>query len=505
MGNLGPVSPVTARNAALGVLLVLGGLSAPPPAAGQEEGRPEVTFTPRPNRPIERRLDRFIEAGGYRLWDADTTVARADTVPGDVLVLESMVRLEGRVEGTLVAVDSDVFLRPRSSVAGDLVVLGGGMYRSSLAAVEGEVVYEPTLLLQAVPREGGYAVHPVSSRPEPLDLDGLSGLRLPTAQRTDGWSLGVGGGLQAVNLAWQPSVHVTGTFHTGGERAVGSVRQFWYPSGRWRVGIEGGRGTRTAERWIRSDAGNTLTYLFGGDDYRNYYESDRARLVAEHDLGGGEALRLTAGWERVRSLPAREAGGLFGDDTVEPNPVVDAGEVWHTGLEARIRRESGLDSLALDVGIEGADASVGGDFSYLFGKARLDWRLPTAFDHRLELEARVRGDLAGDLPRHRWSAVGGAGTLPALDLLQFRGPRLLFGRITYLVPIPVLRVPRLGRPEILLRAATGTTWREGEDPDLHQSLVAGARFLLFEAGVAVDPGASPGEEARGFFTVRLPR
>lgn len=495
-----------AGSALLLALAALAALSTPPAADGQEPGeRPEVSFTPRADRPVERRLDRFIESGDFRLWEADTTVARGDTVPGNVLVLESMVRLEGRVGGTLVAVDSDVFLRPGGTVGGDLVVLGGGMYRSSLATVEGQTVYEPTLLLQAVPRGGGWVVRPVAARPEPVQLDGLSGLRLPTSQRVDGWSFGVGGRFQAVDVAWQPSVHVTGTFHAGGERAVGSVRQLWYPSGDWRFGVEAGRGTRTAERWIRSDAANTLTHVFGGDDYRNYYESDRARLVAAHDLGGGESLRLTAGWERIRSLPAREAGGLFGDHTVEPNPAVDEGDAWIAGLQGRVRRQTGRDSLALDVGIEGADASVAGDFSYLYARGSAVWRIRAALGHVVELQGRARGDLAGDLPGHRWSAIGGAGTLPALDLLQFRGPRLLFGRVTYLVPVPVLRVPRLGRPRILLRAATGTTWGEGEDFDLHQSLVAGVRFLIFEAGVAVDPGDSPGEDSRGFFTVRLPR
>lgn len=502
---MGSAGPVNARRGLVGALLALGVLAAPGRAPGQEKARTEVSFTPRADRPVERRLDRFVARGGYRLWDADTTLARGDTVRGDVLVLESMVRLEGRVEGTLVAVDSDVFLRPRSEVAGDLLVLGGGMYRSSLAAVDGDLVYEPTLLLQAVPREGGYVIRPVTSRPDPVNLDGLSGLRLPTAQRADGWSLGVGGRLQAVDAPWQPSLHVTGTFHTGGERAAGSIRQLWYPSGRWRLGVEAGRGTRSQERWIRSDAANTLTYLFGGDDYRNYYESDRVRLIARHDLGGGESLRLEAGWERVRSLPAREAGGLFGDDSVEPNPAVDAGDSWPVRIEARIRRETTLDSLAVELAVEAADSSLAGDFSYLFVEARGHWELPAALGHRIEVDGLARGDLAGSLPRHRWSAIGGAGTLPALDLLQFRGARLLFGRVTYLVPVPVLRVPQLGGPELLLRAAAGTAWNQGEEADLHQSLVAGARFLFFEAGVALDPGESPGEETRGFFTVRVPR
>ncbi|MFB6240585.1 MAG: hypothetical protein ABEJ46_03320, partial [Gemmatimonadota bacterium] len=130
---------------------------------------------------------------------------------------------------------------------------------------------------------------------------------------------------------------------------------------------------------------------------------------------------------------------------------------------------------------------------------------PAAWNHRIEIEAVARGDLAGDLPRHRWSAAGGAGTLPAVDLLRLRGPRMALGRVTYLVPVPGLMVPRLGGPRLLVRAAAGSVWGEGEETAWHENLALGARFLLFEGGVAWDPGGGPGHEVRGFFTVRLPR
>lgn len=493
------------RAAALAALGLGVALAGPRPAAAQQEAQRPVEFAPRPDRPVERRLDRFIEAGGYRLWDRDTTLARGDTVRGDVLVLESMVRLEGRIDGSLVAVDADIFLRPHASVAGDLLVLGGGMYRSSLASVDGDVVYEPNLLLQAVPSGGGYRIYSPAARPDPLKLDGLSGLHLPSAQRVDEWTFSAGGRLQAVDVPWQPSLHVSGAFRTGGNRLAGTARHYWYPSGRWRIGVEGGRATRTMDRWIRSDAANTATYVFGGEDYRNYHESDRVLLAARRDFGGGESVELTAGWERVRSLAARGAGGLFGDVTVEPNPAVIPGDAWLAALETDIRREAGRDSLAVDLRLEGADASVGGDFSYLFAEAAVDWRLPAALNHRIRVDARARGDLGGDLPPHRWSAIGGAGTLPTLDILEMRGPRLLFGRFTYAIPIPVLRVPRLGGPELLLRAAAGATWDEGGEPELEENLVAGVRFLIFETGIAWDPGGDSEAETAGFFAVQIPR
>lgn len=482
--------------AAAVTLLVL----CPAPGAGQE-----VRFSPRPDRPLERRLDRFLQGEEYRLWTADTTVASGDTIRGNVLVLEGLARIAGRVEGTVFGVDADVFLRPGAEITGDLVLLGGGIYRASSARVGGEVVYEPRLFLQATPERGGWRIYRTDeARLDPVRPDGLGGVRAPSYQRVDGATLGLGARLQAIEVPWQPTLHAILELRTEGLRVGGHGEQLWYPSGRWATGFEGGRRTRTRDAWIRSGGANSLTFLFGGLDYRNYFESDEARFLIRRLLERRGSVELTAGWERFRSLGASEDGDLFGGRPARPNPPIAPGDLW--SLSLAVRRPAGelLPRVGVDLEVEAADAGVGGDFSFLYAGARLEAAWPTVAGQRVEALAAARGDLAGTLPPQRGSAVGGAGTLPTLDVLEVRGERLLFTRWTYVVPVPLLRVPGLGSPEVLLRAAVGSAWGGGDPVDLRENLVLGLRFLLLEGGIAFDPSASGGDPT-GFLTFQVPR
>lgn len=472
----------------------------PAPGAGQE-----VRFVPRPDRPVERRLDRFLQEEEFRLWTADTTVVSGDTIRGNVLVLEGLARIAGRVEGSVFGVDADVFLRPGAEVTGDLVLLGGGMYRARSARVGGDEVYEPNLFLQAIPERGGWRIYRTDeARIKPIRLDGLGGVRAPSYQRVDGATLGIGARLQAIEVPWQPTLHGILELRTEGLRLGGHAEQLWYPSGRWAFGFEGARRTRTRDAWIRSGGANSLTFLFGGVDYRDYFESDEARFLIRRLLERRSSVELSAGWERFRSLGASEDGDLFGARPARPNPAITPGDLW--SLSLALRRPAGelLPRVGVHIELEAADAEVGGDFSFLYAGGRVEAAWPTVAGHRIEALAAARGDVAGTLPPQRGSAVGGAGTLPTLDVLEVRGDRLLFTKWTYVVPIPLLRMPKLGGPEVLLRAAVGSAWGRGDPVNLRENLVLGVRFLFLEGGIAVDPSAADGDPT-GFLTVQVPR
>ena len=117
-------------------------------------------------------------------------------------------------------------------------------------------------------------------------------------------------------------------------------------------------------------------------------------------------------------------------------------------------------------------------------------RRPLVAGHAVELLAVARGDLAGNLPRQRWSAIGGIGTLPTFPILSHRGERMFLGEVTYVIPVPPLHVPVAGDTELFLRGAIGSAWSEGESLRAEQNLMIGARFLFFEAALAADPGES---------------
>lgn len=451
-------------------------------------GAQTVEFVPRANRPAERLLDEFLERGGYELWTRDTVLTASDTVRGSVLVLQAVARVSGRVEGSVYVVDGDLFLRPGSLVEGEIVVLGGGFYGSRLAAVRGEQVWRPADGYEVVPRDGGWVIYPSEEPPRAVQLHGLYGFGLPTYQRVDEWTFSWGATLRATGLPWQPTLEVVGRYLTEPERFQGTVRQLWYPTGKWQFGLEAERATRTHDAWMRGDALNTLSFLFVGEDFRDYYRADRVAFVAARVREAQWTPSLTVAWEEARSTVARGQTILFDADEVRPNPEIDPGETWSVTLALDIRRRAGASRLQARVAGEAADSTVGGDFSFLLGEARVLWETPLPAGHGLELFAIGRGDLAGTLPRQRWSAIGGRMTLPTFPTLGLRGPRLAFGQATFLVPVPALRLGVFGQPRFLVRVAVGSAWNEGESARFEQNLAAGIRMLGGEFLLVNDPG-----------------
>lgn len=474
----------TRRGATRAFLLALVGVLAGGTAAAAQA----VRFTPLPDVPEERQLARFLEGGAFTLLTSDTVLAPGDTVAGDLLVLEATVRSSATMQGSVYVVGGDLFLRPGARVGGELLALGGGLYRSERSVVEGEVTYRPNLFLRAVPMEGGWEIlHPQEER-RPLELTGLYGLHLPSYQRVDGVTLGWGASARAVGLPAQPELSVDARFHTQGTgQGEGTLTLSLNPTGGIRVSAMAERSTRTMDQWIRGDATNSLSYLLGLDDFRDYYQSERVRLEVASTASRAWSPSVWVEGEEAASLDARPLWILFDDDEdVRPNPAIDPGRTWAAGIDLSFRRRTGDSRLTARIGAAASDSTVAGDFSYLLGEANVGYQGPGFGSHRVEVYGIARADVAGELPRQRWSALGGTGTLPALETLALKGPRLLFASVTYLVPIETLRAPVLGPPRLFVRNAAGTAWREGETIRLEDNLSVGVRYLFLELSLAVD-------------------
>lgn len=459
----------------------------------------EIEFTPRTDHPVERRLEAFLDREPYSVWTRDTVLLATDTVAGSLLVLEAAVRIAGRIEGSVYVVDGDLFLRPGARIAGEVVVLGGGYYGSQLATTKGKVTYRPTDAYRVMPKAGGYLIYPVEEVPPALDLHGLYGLRLPTYQRVNEWTFAWGGIARATGLAWQPSLELIGRFHTEQGELEGTLRQFWHPTAEWQFGFEVERATRSHDEWMRGDALNSFSYLFVGDDFRDYYRADRAAFVVARVQEWTPS--LTVQWEDARSLEARSQTVFFGEDAARLNPVIDEGDTWSATAALKIRRRTPNARLSARLALEAADSTVAGDFSFLLIEGQVLWEGGAFLDHSLELFGIGRGDLAGTLPRQRWSGLGGRMTLPTFPVLGLRGPRLLFGQVTYLIPVRALRLGPLGTPRLFARGSIGTVWEEGRTPRFEQNVSFGARLLGTEVAVAVDPGEG---DALVFARIKVP-
>lgn len=466
--------------AVAGLLIVASG-----PLVGQE-----IRFDSRSDRPAERRFEDFLKAHRYVLIESDTVLRAVDRIDSDLLVIEADVRIEGQVTGDIVVVNGDLFLRPGARVGGDVVVLGGGFYSSRRAAIDGVLTYRPNDMYDVRRGDAEIRIQSVGIIPETLTLHGLSGIVFPTYQRVDGWTFGLGATVRNVNWDWQPSLEGRVRLKTDRGRFEGTIRQTWYPNQGLRFGAEAERVTRTNEDWVRGDISNTLSFLFAGDDFRNYYEADRVTIFLRGTESSRWAPVLELGWEKARSLSASNRFVVFAGDDVEANPGVDEGEVWTVKAGAEVRRRTANSSLYATATVEVADSSVAGDFTYVIGEIQGAWEGRGLMNHELEMSFLLRGDVSGTSPRQRWTAVGGLATLPTIPVLSEQGSRLAYGQLTYLVPLERFRLSMLGAPRWFVRAATGTGWGEGSEPVFETNLISGIRLSFFELAVAVNPAES---------------
>lgn len=448
----------------------------------------QVHFEPRAHDPVDRRLADFLAAGDYEIWARDTILSREEGVLGNVLVLGAVARIAGVIQGSVFAVDGDVILRPGAALHGELVVLGGGLYSSKLAAVDGETLLRAAEEYRVLPAGTDYRIELIPGPPATLNLHGLYGLEMPWYERVDAVTLIWGIDGQLNTIAWNPSLELVARLTTRNGAFEGTAKQFWHPRRDLHFGVVAERITRTRDRWIRGILSNSVNYFLIGDDFANYYKANRVLFNVGRSPLSSFAPSIDVQWERASSQNAEPFFVLFADDDrVRPNPSIDPGDIWSVVVRTAFNHRTTHSRFGAEVSLEGADSSVAGDFSFLLGEASVAWESGAFLDHSLELYGIVRGDLSGALPRQRWSAIGGRGTLPSVPVLALAGPRLAYGEATYLIPITPLELTLVGPPWIFLRGAAGSAWGEGSDADFTGNLILGLRWWGGEVYLAADP------------------
>ncbi|HUF12191.1 MAG TPA: hypothetical protein VMN78_03750 [Longimicrobiales bacterium] len=463
---------------------------------------------------LDDRIDRLIRTGRYlALHDEERTIEAGDTIRTSLIVLGGRLYLEGVVQGDLVGVDAELFLRPGSRVVGDVVNIGGGLYRSELAET-GRVRDLPNMRYQ-VREEGDRVVIVSVMRRSPLELDGALGFHVPEYNRVDGLApdWGFTWRFPPVGAVTAGLRGIVGYRTERGELAGGGSafleRSAW--------GLEGGwiRQTRSNDRWIRSDLRNSADFLLEGDDTRDYYEADVAWGELRYRIGAPEGMRrITFGvryeQEQAGSLREDTPWNIFAPDSMRANPPIDAGTIqgvipfidgeWlttSTSTEARIELEQGSSDLAppSDCGIGVGVPCPPADGSFTRLRVNSEFGMQALRDHTLEIELQFMLPLAGDepLPRQRWGILGGSGTIRTVGDAAFRGDHLLYSETEYIIPIRRVRLPMNVIPDLQFLHMAGLAWSGARERDLVQNV--GARLNVWALYVRwlIDPASENSE------------
>lgn len=469
-----------------------------------------------PLRPIEGRVVvRDIGPGWSGRWLRDalaagahvhaSDTARPASFPRDTTFGRSLIVVGGPatvasvVHGDVIVVGGDLFLRPGVQIDGRAIAIGGGVYWTSLGSVRGGRFPFPdhTYLVERLP-DGTVALdyQPLEVRDtRVVTLPGIYGLRIPLYDRTNGLSIPFGPTLSFDTARFEVDPLLVYRSQLGVVDPQLHVRA---GVGRHLEVIAlAGRQTLSNDRWIYGDYINSATTFFVGNDVRNYYRGDRldARIAYRWE---GAAVQFTAraGGLTERAWSARPDSGARGgpwsvlgrrdeERMLRPNPRVRAGRITSALVGGRAEWEQPALQAHLDALVERPVDAVGGAS---FVQTTIDGKVvfPTFRTQRMEVETHAVLTAGDTAPPQRFAYLGGSGTLPTFDLLQFGGDQLFFVEGRYVVPIERVRIRILGMPTFTVRYMAGAAGI-GALPTIEQNVGVQLAISLVKVDFVVDP------------------
>lgn len=441
----------------------------------------------------DSRLRDIVRSGRYTVLPHDTLIANGDTLRGSVLAAGITVRLAGVVDGDLVGVDSNLFLRPGGRVTGDVINIAGGFYPSEQASVTGTITDAPNAPYDVERRGGGFRIVGTQSR-SLFEPDGFRGLRAPGYDRVNGLTASVGGRLLLPRLGIsEPFVGAFIGYQTEREELIGGG-ELGLRRRNTEVAVGAEHLTLTNEEWIRGDLLNAWSSFWNGKDYRNYYEADRyygeIRRALEEDGPRTSHARLRFQVEDANSLFAGDPWTVLDPDSVRFNPTVDDGRITSARLLFDTEWLQANSEFEGELEFEIADEILDGDFSFAKFDLTVDYAMRAFANHTLEIEGYFQGPLPGtdSLPRQRWSFVGGSSTLYTFEFGDFPGDRIAFVESEYFIPLPnSLRLPVAGVPTFSVFHHIGSGWSHDESAVFEQNVGARLNLFFLYLRVVVDP------------------
>jgi len=492
-----PLSSVLQKHASRACLICWLVVSLQPVTAGEAQAG-EVAAVEAEDR-ICRRVEAVLDDGNYIVFQADTVLSAGlpdDQV--DLIFIDCNASIDCSIKGSLIMVRGELGLRSRSRVGGDLILIGGKMFKSRKAVVAGEsmkTTSERCLNLVEKRLEVGRRGRgfPLDAR---LQLNRLGGFALEGYDRVDGFSISWGFRLGRPDYPELPLLKARAISATT-RKAFGFETVVQLPfdkQGRYYLGLGVHSLTDTNDRWRLHNLDNAVKAFFAGHDYRYYFRRDGYTVFFRRNLGRGSRLGLAFQDESYYSLIDQSPFTLFGVEQFRPNLPVAPGSIRSIQFECLIDTRN--DPLFTSTGFwssietEIAGGALGGSHSF----SRLDislkrWDTIGGRHHTFFWFKWAFADRP--LPFQRGYTLGN--TLRGYDNFAFSGDRMLLFHASYGFSLPA--VPLIDH--LFFRWRVETVYEAGvaffkDDPDrgygsLKEDLGAGfsGETLLGRLGVHI--------------------
>lgn len=428
-------------------------LLATSPAVVAAQGEPAPA---RPGLPRDVRrevVDRWNGANAVRSSDR-LEIDAGQEVRGDVAVLRGPLVIAGHVTGNVLAVNSDVLLRPTARIDGQLLVVGGEVEGRNASRVDGAIrIYREALAY----REDGPRIvatdeesaddenwwHRMERRHEGNWSEALRVVQAGPYNRVEGLPVELGPVINRRTSWGSVRFDAAAVVRTGSSFRSDRGDYGHNLRGEGRLGHDRGIGIGVqvfnivdpVENWQLTDLEVALGSFLARRDYRDYYQRHGGRAFVT--LYGRRDLSLTGsfGEERWSSRAVSDPFTVFNDGRAwRPNPVVDEG-LFHLGnltlgFDTRTDPDDPSSGWYVNADVEHgrgaitAPAPTSDPRLMLLGKITdytrglFDFRRYNRLGPASQLNMRVvvGGWMGGDaLPLERRLSVAGPGALPGFD------------------------------------------------------------------------------------------
>ena len=365
-----------------------------------------------------------------------------------MVVLNSDATVASTVHGDVLVMNGDLFLQPGAQIDGKAVSIGGGVHDSRQATVGGEKLSFRDVHFDTVRTATALElVYHIPPPPEDTSLEHLASYCSASGfHSTIAWTAlrCRGGHASAWRMSGSSSIPRSPIAPTSAHTI--SRRPFARSLGNgFTASATAGRATLTNDGWIQSDLGNTLSTVFGGSDFRNYWRADRfeARLAHEWLFAEGN-LELSAGGRTEDDWSARGGDDWSLSnrrDTLymrRPNPGVERGNLSSALVGAHGSWQREHVALAAGGDVEVAlDAPANERFTQttIFASATVPTFVTKLGTQTLVFHTHMVFTAGDTAPPQRFAYLGGYGTLPTFDILSRGGDQLVFLEGQYNFPI----------------------------------------------------------------------
>ncbi len=385
-----------------------------------------------------------------RTYEGHTTIDSSESIAGDVVVKGGDLTLYGEVDGNILVVGGDLYLKSGSHVEGDVRVINGDILKEEGATVLGyldqtrgksdDVKSTRTDLVKPSYRLSASWV----------DEMALVDNAILRYNRVEGLFLGLG---SEKRYYWNGSRKYN---------AYGSLG-YGFKSHRWRynlgltrqfaiqntdpgsaelveIGVEGHSWTDSKDKWLIGLTENSLAAFFIHEDFRDYYGREGITFHTAYATRQDYLtmlFRVEYTIDDYSSLPNRTEWALFGGEKLfRANPVINDGNmrsfIAFAGISTVTKSSRGPEGWSFDGTAEFARRRFGGDFD--FDQYTLDLRRFQPLGQYDNFNIRLRaGSSEGAVPLQRRFELGGLSTLQARPHKLYTGNRMVLINAEYIV------------------------------------------------------------------------